>query len=44
MRSSIALLMAAVLAMAGSGVDGLEWHGGVIDTIFSFMLESNEVG
>lgn len=41
---SIAIVMAAVLAMAGTGVDGLEWHGGVIDTIFSFMLESNEVG
>ena len=40
---SIAFLMAAVLAMAGTG-NGLEWHGGVIDTIFSFMLESNEVG
>ena len=41
---SIAFVMAAVLAMAGTGIHGLEWHGGVIDTIFSFMLESNEVG
>ena len=39
---SIAFLLAVALAL-GIG-DGLEWHGGVIDTILSLMLESNEVG
>ena len=43
MRSIAFIMVVAILA--GSGVDGLEWHGaGVIDTIFSVMLESNEVG
>lgn len=39
---SVAFILAAVLAL-GIG-DGLEWHGGVIDTILSLMLERNEVG
>ena len=39
---SIAFILAAFLTL-GIG-DGLEWHGGVIDTILSLMLERNEVG
>ena len=39
---SVAFILVAVLAL-GIG-DGLEWHGGVIDTILSLMLQSNEVG
>ena len=40
---SLALFLVAVLTLAGIG-DGLEWHGGVIDTILSLMMEKNEVG
>ena len=38
---SIAFILAAFLTL-GIG-DGLEWRGGVIDTILSLMLESNQV-
>ena len=43
LRPSTVFVVVVVSVLGGIG-DGLEWHGGVVDTILSLMLDSNEVG
>jgi len=43
LRPSTVFVVVVASVLGGIG-DGLEWQGGVVDTILSLMLDSNEVG